>query len=46
MAADPPIFEALFVMIDQHYGSFDKFRRDALHLSDNDVSILKTKLLY
>jgi protein-tyrosine phosphatase len=46
MAADPAYIRSAFVMIDQHYGSFDKFRRDALHLSDNDVSILKSKLLY
>jgi len=45
MAADPAYIQSAFTVIDQHYGSFDRFRKDALRLSDSDLSILKSRLL-
>jgi protein-tyrosine phosphatase len=41
----PRYVEALFKAIDQRYGSFDRYRREALHLSDADVAALKVILL-
>jgi len=45
MAADPEYLKATFAAIDDRYGSFDNFRRQALELSDSEVSILRTRLL-
>jgi len=45
MAADPSYIRSAFAIIDQHYGSFDQFRSQALHLSDQDVTLLKSRLL-
>ncbi|HTS50538.1 MAG TPA: tyrosine-protein phosphatase [Bryobacteraceae bacterium] len=41
----PRYIEAVFKAIDQRYGSFDAYRREALHFTDDDVSALKTRLL-
>jgi protein-tyrosine phosphatase len=45
MTADPDYLNATFVAIDEQYGSFDNFRRQALELSDSDVSALRARLL-
>jgi protein-tyrosine phosphatase len=37
--------EAIFAGIDRKYGAFDRYRREALGLTDDDVKMLKTKLL-
>lgn len=44
MAADPAYLESTLRKIDQRYGSFDAYRRQALHLSDGDVQELRAKL--
>lgn len=41
----PRYIEAVFKAIDQRYGSFDKYRRDALHVTDAEVISLKARLL-
>jgi protein-tyrosine phosphatase len=41
----PRYIEAVFKAIDERYGSFDQYRRTALHLTDADVVALKTRLL-
>ncbi len=41
----PHYVEAVFKAIDQRYGNFDHYRREALHLSDADVVTLKSRLL-
>ena len=41
----PRYIEAVFNVIDQRYGSFDAYRRNALHLTDADVLALKARLL-
>jgi protein-tyrosine phosphatase len=41
----PRYIEAVFKAIDQRYGSFDQYRRNALHLTDADVVALKVRLL-
>jgi protein-tyrosine phosphatase len=41
----PRYIEAVFKAIDQQYGSFDRYRREALHFSDADVSALRSRLL-
>jgi protein-tyrosine phosphatase len=45
MAADPEYLKSAFAAIDEHYGSFDNFRRQVLALTDADVSALRTRLL-
>jgi protein-tyrosine phosphatase len=45
MAADPDYLKATFTAIDERYGSFDNFRRQALGLTDADVSAFRTRLL-
>jgi protein-tyrosine phosphatase len=45
MAADPAYLKATFAAIDERYGSFDSYRRQALGLSDSDVSALRAHLL-
>jgi protein-tyrosine phosphatase len=45
MAASPEILRSAFDAMDQKYGSFDNYRRQALKLSDADVATLKSKLL-
>jgi protein-tyrosine phosphatase len=45
MAADPDYLKATFTAIDERFGSFDNFRRQALGLTDADVSALRTRLL-
>lgn len=45
MAADPAYLKATFAAIDKRYGSFDNYRRQALGLSDSDVSALRARLL-
>lgn len=45
MAADPAYLKATFAAIDERYGSFDNYRRQALGLSDSDVSALRARLL-
>lgn len=44
MAADPAYLEATLRQIEAKYGSFDAYRRQALHLSDTDVQELRAKL--
>jgi protein-tyrosine phosphatase len=41
----PRYIEAVFNAIDAKYGSFDRYRREALHLTDADVVTLKARLL-
>jgi protein-tyrosine phosphatase len=41
----PRYIEAVFKAIDQRYGNFDRYRREALHFSDADVATLKSRLL-
>ena len=41
----PRYIEAVFKAIDERYGSFDAYRRDALHFTDADVIALKARLL-
>jgi protein tyrosine/serine phosphatase len=41
----PRYIEAVFKAIDQQYGSFDRYRREALHFSDADVTALRATLL-
>ncbi|MBV9503906.1 MAG: tyrosine-protein phosphatase [Acidobacteriia bacterium] len=41
----PRYIEAVFKAIDGRFGSFDNYRREALHLSDVDVAALKSRLL-
>jgi protein-tyrosine phosphatase len=41
----PRYIEAVFKAIQERYGSFEKYRRDALHLSDADLAVLKARLL-
>jgi protein-tyrosine phosphatase len=41
----PRYIEAVFRAIDQRYGNFDRYRREALHFSDADVAALKSRLL-
>jgi protein-tyrosine phosphatase len=43
--AVPEYLNAAFAAIDQQYGSFDNYRREALRLSDSDVSALRARLL-
>jgi protein-tyrosine phosphatase len=41
----PRYIESVFKAIDQRYGSFDTYRRDALHFTDAEVAVLKARLL-
>jgi protein-tyrosine phosphatase len=41
----PRYINAVFEAIDRRYGGFDRYRREALHLSDEDVARLKARLL-
>jgi protein-tyrosine phosphatase len=41
----PRYIESVFKAIDAKYGSFDNYRRDALHFTDADVAELKARLL-
>jgi protein-tyrosine phosphatase len=41
----PRYIAAIFKGIDEKYGSFDRYRREALRLSDADVALLKSRLL-
>jgi protein-tyrosine phosphatase len=41
----PRYIEAIFKAIDQRYGTFDRYRREALHFSDADVAALRSRLL-
>ena len=41
----PRYIEAVFQAVDERYGSFDRYRREALHVSDADVVALKARLL-
>jgi protein-tyrosine phosphatase len=41
----PRYIETIFKAIDERYGSFDRYRREALHFSDADVVALKARLL-
>lgn len=45
MAADPEYLESTLRAIDAKYGSFDNYRRQELHVSDQDVEQLRDKLL-
>jgi len=45
MAADPEYLKSTFAQIDAKYGSFDNYRRTALGVSDEDVELLKSRLL-
>jgi protein-tyrosine phosphatase len=45
MAADPAYLESTLREIDTKYGSFDNYRRQALHVSDADLKELRAKLL-
>jgi protein-tyrosine phosphatase len=45
MAADPAYLESTLRKIDQKYGSFDAYRRQALGVSDHDVEVLRSRLL-
>lgn len=41
----PRYIEGVFKAIDERYGSFDRYRREALHVNDSDVALLKARLL-
>jgi protein-tyrosine phosphatase len=41
----PRYIAAIFKGIDEKYGSFDRYRRESLRLSDADVALLKSRLL-
>jgi protein-tyrosine phosphatase len=45
MAADPDYLRSTLHAIDTKYGSFENYRRTALHVSDTDVETLKQRLL-
>ena len=45
MAADPAYMQQTLKDIDAKYGSFAVYRREALHVSDADVEVLKRRLL-
>ena len=45
MAADPEYLESTLHQIDEKYGSFDNYRRTALGVSDQDVALLRSRLL-
>jgi protein-tyrosine phosphatase len=45
LSVDRAYLESLFQAIDTEYGSFDRYRRTALGVSDADLAALKAKLL-
>lgn len=45
MAADPEYLRSMLRAIDTKYGSFDNYRRTALHVSDADAETLRNRLL-
>jgi protein-tyrosine phosphatase len=45
MAADPDYLRGTLHTIDKKFGSFDKYRRSELGVSDADVQVLKARLL-
>jgi protein-tyrosine phosphatase len=45
VALDSRLIDTIFVGIDKRYGSFDAYRRDAMHITDADVVRLKARLL-
>jgi len=45
LAADPEYLRSTLRMIDAKYGSFDNYRRAVLHISDDDVERLRSRLL-
>lgn len=45
MAADPAYLESTLRRIDEKYGSFDAYRREALGVSDQEVAWLRSRLL-
>jgi protein-tyrosine phosphatase len=45
MDADPEYITSTLRAIDAKYGSFDNYRRQELHVSDDDVQKLRTRLL-
>lgn len=45
MAADPEYLRTMLRAIDTKYGSFDNYRRTALHVSDADAQLLRNRLL-
>ena len=45
MDSGPEFLKAAFSAIDKRFGSFDNYRRQALGLSDADVSALRSRLL-
>jgi protein-tyrosine phosphatase len=45
MAADPTYMQQTLKDIDAKYGSFDAYRREALHVTDADAEVLKRRLL-
>ncbi|NKY51605.1 tyrosine-protein phosphatase [Nocardia vermiculata] len=40
-----PALDASFAQVDQSYGSFDNYVHDGLKLTDDDIAVLKAKLL-
>lgn len=45
MAADPEYLRSTLRRINEKYGSFDRYRREALGVSDDDVQMLRARLL-
>ena len=45
LGVDRVYLELTFRTIDQQYGSFDEYRRNALEFSDADLAALKATLL-
>jgi len=45
MAADPQYLRSTLRAIEEKYGSFDAYRREALHVSDANAEKLKSRLL-
>jgi protein-tyrosine phosphatase len=45
LGVDKAYLSAALAAIDEKYGSFDNYRRTALHLSDADVRLLRSQLL-
>ncbi len=44
MMADPMYLDTTLHHIDEKYGTFEKYRRDVLHVSDADVEALRARL--
>jgi protein-tyrosine phosphatase len=45
VALDNRLVDTIFTAIDQRYGSFDAYRRQAMHVTDADVARLRARLL-